>query len=89
MLTKDEMSAVGVPFQMLAPEHDPVFALELRAYAKETIPKLNVPFNYEHFPGVAHGFATRCHEDTAQEEYSLERAKNAAVGWFIQFLHLS
>ena len=88
LLTKEEMDAVGVPVQILAPEHDPVFTPELKAYAQETLPKLNIELDYQHFPGVAHGFSTRCDESSAHEKHSLERAKNAAVAWFGQYLHL-
>ena len=89
LLTKEEMNDVGVPTQILAPEHDPAFVPELKAYAKETIPKLNVAFDYQHFPGVAHGFATRCSDEGSElERNSLARAKNAVVGWFAQHLHI-
>ncbi|KAL8824991.1 MAG: hypothetical protein Q9170_007973 [Blastenia crenularia] len=88
LLTKEEINDVGVPVQILAPEHDYMLTPELKAHANETIPKLNVEYDYQHFPGVAHGFAVRCNEEDEGERRALERAKNAAVGWFGQLLHL-
>lgn len=88
LLTKEEISSVGVPAQILAPEHDPAFTPDMKAFANETIPKLNVEYDYQYFPGVAHGFSTRCDQSNAHEKHSLERAKNAVVGWFAQYLHL-
>ena len=63
LLTKEEINDVGVPAQILAPEHDPVFVPEMKAYANETIPKLNVAYDYQYFPGVAHGFAIKCNDE--------------------------
>lgn len=86
-LTKDEINAVGVPVQIIAPEHDPVFTPELKAYANSVIPTLNVEYDYQYFPGVAHGFSVRCDQSYATQRKAMERAKNAAVGWFVQMLH--
>ena len=88
LLTKEEIDDVGVPVQIIAPEHDPAFTPEMKAYANETIPKLNIEYDYQFFPGIAHGFATRCDQSNAHEKHALERAKNAVVGWFAQQLHL-
>ena len=63
LLTKEEIDDVGVPAQILAPEHDPVFVPEMKAYANETIPKLNVAYDYQFFPNVAHGFAIKCRDE--------------------------
>lgn len=89
LLTKEEINDVGVPAQILAREHDPVFTPDMKAYANETIPKLNVGYDYQHFPGVAHGFSIRCDQGNEHAKHSLERAKNAVVGWFAQYLHLN
>lgn len=88
LLTKEEVDAVGVPVQILAPEHDPAFTPELKAHANSVIPTLNVEYDYQYFPGVSHGFATKCDESDEKQKKALERAKNAAVGWFSQILHL-
>ncbi|KAL9582742.1 MAG: hypothetical protein Q9212_003125, partial [Teloschistes hypoglaucus] len=42
ILTPSEISAVAVPTQILAPEHDPQFTPELRDKANTTIPTLGV-----------------------------------------------
>ena len=87
-LIKEEINAVGVPVQILAPEHDPQFTPELKAHANSIISTLNVDFDYQYFPGAVHGFAVRCDQSDAMKKKALERAKNAAVGWFAQHLHL-
>lgn len=66
LLTKEEINDVGVPAQILAPEHDPVFVPEMRTYANETIPKLNVAYDYQFFPGVVHGFAIKCGDEGSE-----------------------
>lgn len=74
--------------QLLAPEHDPVFTPELKAHANSVIPSLNLEYDYQYFPEVAHGFAVRCDQSNVTQKKALERAKNAAVAWFAQMLHL-
>jgi len=74
--------------QILAPEHDPVFTPELKAHANSVIPTLNVEYDYQYFPGLKHGFSTRGDQSDPKQKQGLERAKNAAVGWFAQMLHL-
>ena len=72
LLTKEEINEVGVPAQIIAPEHDPLFDSEMKAYANATIPTLNVAYDYQYFPGVAHGFAVKCRDDgTDLEKKSL------------------
>jgi len=87
ILTKEEISAVGVPVQILAPETDQMLTPELKEYCNTEIPKLGVEYDYQYFPGLAHGFATRGDKTDAKQRNGLERAKNAAVHWFTQFLH--
>ena len=88
LLTKEEVNAVGVPVQVIAPEHDPALTPELKEYMNSVIPGLNVEYDYQYFPGVSHGFAARADQNNKLERQSLERAKNVAVAWFAQFLHL-
>ncbi len=85
-LTKEEMSNVGVPVQIVAPEIDPQFTAELKAYALAEIPKLGVPFDYQFFPGLSHGFAVRGNREDEDEMNGLQRALRAAVGWFREWL---
>ncbi|KAK4695676.1 hypothetical protein P7C71_g2104, partial [Lecanoromycetidae sp. Uapishka_2] len=87
-LTKEEIDAVAVPVQILASEHDPQFTPELKEYVNKVIPSLNVEYDYQYFPGLIHGFAVRGDQSDPKQKLGLERAKNAAVGWFAQMLHL-
>ena len=82
------MNNVAVPVQILAPENDSTFSPELKAHCNSTIPTLNVDYDYQYFPGLSHGFCVRSNQSNANEKKGLERAKNAAVAWFAQFLHL-
>lgn len=86
-LTKEEIQNVGVPVQILAPEIDPVFTPELKEFSQKTIPSLGLPLDYQHFPGVEHAFSVRGNRADEAEMKALERAKNAAVHWFKQWLH--
>jgi len=86
-LTKEEIDNVGVPVQILAPETDPLFTPELKEYANKVIPTLGVEYDYQYFPEVVHGFAVRGDPNDPKSKKALERAKNAAVSWFIQQLH--
>ena len=81
------MQNVGVPAQVLAPEHDPTFTPELKAFANEVIPTLGVPYDYQYFPGLEHAFATRGDQKNPKEMKGMLRAKNAVVLWMKEFLH--
>lgn len=87
LLTKEEISAVGVPVQILAPETDQMLTPELKEYCNAEIPKLGVEYDYQYFPGLSHGFAVRGDQNNAEQKKGLERAKNSAVYWFSQHLH--
>ena len=50
-LTKKAIDEAAVPVQVLAPEFDPTYTAELGAHTFEVVPKLGVPFGYQHFPG--------------------------------------
>ncbi|KAL9072325.1 MAG: hypothetical protein Q9161_003644 [Pseudevernia consocians] len=88
LTTKEEIDAVAVPVQIIAPEHDPQLTPELKAYVNSVIPGLNLEYDYQYFPGLMHGFAIRCDQNDVKQKKGFERAKNVAVGWFAQFLHL-
>lgn len=85
-LAKVEIESVGVPVQILAPERDPMFTEELKAFSNQVIPTLGVAYDYQYFPGLEHGFAVRGNPDIQGEREGMERAKNAAVLWFRQWL---
>ncbi|PYI03757.1 alpha/beta-hydrolase [Aspergillus sclerotiicarbonarius CBS 121057] len=86
LLTKKDIDEVAVPVQILAPEHDPVYTHELKAYTFQTVLGLGVPFDYQHYPGVEHACFTRGDSNKAGEREAMARGKNAAVSWFRQFL---
>lgn len=87
MLTKEEIQAVGVPVQIMAPEIDPAFTPEFKEFSNRVIPSLGVDYDYQYFPGLVHTFAVRGNRADEAEMKGLERAKNAAVYWFKQWLH--
>lgn len=81
-LTEAEIDAVAVPVQILAPERDHTFTPALKEYCNRVIPTLGVPYDYQHFPGVEHSFATRGNPADPAERRAMARAKDAAVAWF-------
>ncbi|KAH7062581.1 dienelactone hydrolase family protein [Macrophomina phaseolina] len=87
-LTEADIDAVGVPFQVLAPEHDPVYSVELKKRTFEVGLTAGVPFDYQHFPGVQHACFTRGDERVPGERDALVRGKDAAVAWFKRFLEV-
>ena len=88
LLTKEEIDEVGVPVQIIAPEHDPQLTPKLKAYVNTVIPKLSLKYDYQYFPDSAHSFAVRCDQNDAKQKKALERAKNVPVTWCTQFLRL-
>lgn len=85
-LTPEEMSNVGVPVQICAPEIDPQFTAELKAYALKEIPTLGVPFDYQYFPGLEHSFAVRGNREDEAEMKGMQRAMRAGQAWFKEWL---
>ena len=81
-ITKEEISSVSVPIQILSPEHDPQYTQELKDHSNKVIPTLNVDYHYQYFPGMKHGFAAKCNEKDEKEKRALNLAKNAVVYWF-------
>ncbi|KAL4784084.1 Alpha/Beta hydrolase protein [Aspergillus varians] len=87
LTTKADIDGVAVPVQVLAPEIDPVYSAGLKMYTFETLLKKgNVPFDYQHFPGVVHACFVRGDEGKAGEREAMVRGKDAAVGWLRRFL---
>ncbi len=86
-VTKEEIQGVGVPVQICAPEHDQLFTEELKEFSNRVIPTLGVPYDYQFFPGLTHGFSVRGDIRNKAERAGMERAKNAVVLWFRQWLH--
>lgn len=86
-LDKSEIDRLAVPTQVLAPETDPQLTPELKEYCNKVIPARGVPYAYEYFPGLVHGFATKGDIKDAKQKEGLERAKRTVVNWFNEFLH--
>ncbi|KAI0447516.1 putative hydrolase [Xylaria telfairii] len=86
-LVKEDVENLAVPVQILAPEFDHAFPPDLKAYTFETLLKLNLPFDYVHYPGIVHGALVRGSETIAKEREAMASAKNSAVLWFKQHLH--
>lgn len=86
MTTKKDIDEVAVPVQMLAPEMDRAYTAELKSHTFETLQRLNVPFDYQHFPGVAHSCLVRGDENKPGERAAMARGKNATVAWLKQWL---
>lgn len=87
LLKKEDIDTIAVPAQFLAPEHDPVYGAELKTHTFETLQKLGVPFDYQHFPGVSHGCLLRGDDTKEGEREAMVRGKIAAVDWLKHWLH--
>lgn len=91
-VTKEDIEGVGnVPVQVLAPEVDGYFSDELKAFAFQKLVlerkgKEGVHVEWLHFPGQEHGCLTKGSEKVEGERAAMVRGKNAAVGWFTQWL---
>jgi dienelactone hydrolase len=86
-LVEGEIRGLGVPVQICAPQNDSMFPEDLKALCNQVIPTLGIPYDYQHFPGLDHGFAIRGDVRKPAEREGMERAKNAVVAWCRQWLH--
>lgn len=86
LLTKDEIDNLAVPTQINSPEHDPQYTAELKEHSNKVIPTLNIPYDYQYYPGLTHGFAVRGDQSNKAQKDGLERCKNATVHWLAEFL---
>ena len=80
--TKEDISGVAVPIQIIAPEHNPQYTPELKEHSHKTFQMLGISYDYLYFPGRKHGFAVKCEENDAGEKKDMNFAKNAVVYWF-------
>jgi dienelactone hydrolase len=87
LLTHDEIRAVKIPVQIVAPEFDDYMSLEMKAFCNKEIPKAGVVYSYMHFPGVHHGFAGRGDKENPLQKGSLERAGRVMAGWCREWLY--
>jgi dienelactone hydrolase len=73
--------SLGVPTQILAPEHDHHLTPELKNYYNRGIPENNLPYEYVYFPKVSHGFTTRYDKSDKDQKASLrERRDQLSTG---------
>lgn len=86
LLTTADIDGVGVPVQVLAPEMDHVYTAELKLHTFQTLQSSGLPFDYQHFPGVAHACLVRGDAKKDGERAAMARGKDAAVAWIKQFL---
>lgn len=87
MLENADFDNVKVPVQLIAPADDFTFSPELKQYSFEALPKTGVQWEYVHFAGFKHGFASRGDPSNPSQKSGLERAKRCAVNFFNEFLH--
>ncbi|KAJ0418874.1 Alpha/Beta hydrolase protein [Aspergillus carlsbadensis] len=88
MLEPGEIENVGVPIQILAPEVDPMFSPELKEILTRGIPSKGLPYDYQFFPGVEHGFAIMGNRHDRPEFAAMVRGIRCVVAWFKYCLHL-
>lgn len=72
--------------QICATDNDPYLSGELIEYINKVIPTLNIEYDYQFFPGLMHGFASRADTKDPKQVKALERAKNATVSWLQEHL---
>ena len=83
-LTQEEISNIAVPVQIHAPEHDQQFTWELKEHCNKVIPTLGIPYDFQFYPGLEHGFAVR--GETEAEMNAVTRVKDSTVLWLRQHL---
>lgn len=86
-LTEEDVDNIGVPFQILAPEHDFTYSSQLKSYTFNRGLDSRVDFDYQHFPGVGHSCLTRGDVSRPGERAAMERGKEAAVSWLRRYVH--
>jgi dienelactone hydrolase len=86
LLTKEDIDAVSVPTQILAPEVDFAYTEELKGHTWKTLQRNKVVFDYQNFPGVEHACLVRGNPKIDGEREAMARGKDAAVSWFKQWL---
>lgn len=87
LLEKKDMDNLAKPTLIIAPENDPMLTAELKEYANTVIPKIGIPYQYDYYPGLTHGFAVKGDQNDPKQSDGLNRAKDSVVNWFVQFTH--
>ena len=83
MMTEKDINELAVPIQILAPEIDAAFTAELKTHSFETIQKLGLPFDYQHFPGVVHSCFIRGDQHKPGERGAMERGETLSSAGLI------
>ncbi|PYI30304.1 alpha/beta-hydrolase [Aspergillus indologenus CBS 114.80] len=81
LVTEEDIAGVQVPVQVLAPQRDPVYTAQLKAFTVQNLQERGVPFEYRFFPGVEHGCFTRGDEGVPGEREALARGREAVGCW--------
>lgn len=84
---RQSQSTTNTQLQLLGCETDQIFPRERQAFASKTITGLRLEYDYQHFPGLSHSFASRGDPNDARQKCGLEMAKNMVICWFSQQLH--
>lgn len=87
LLDKSEIEGAKVPVQVIAPENDMAYTEELKKYTLETLPKLNINWEYIHFAGLTHGFAVRGDPNNPTTMNGFMKAKRNVVTFANEYLH--
>lgn len=85
--TKEDFEGIGTPTLFLAPEHDAMFPDELKVHAfRCMVEGKRAPFEWVHFPGMAHGCLTKGDIETEGGREAMVKGKAAAVRWWGEWL---
>lgn len=89
LLTEGDIDGTSkaVAVQVLAPEIDFTYTAELKAHTFAKLQELGVAFEYRHYPGVEHACFIRGDEKIEGEREAVVKGKNAAVGFYAEWLH--
>ncbi|PGH05031.1 hypothetical protein AJ79_06918 [Helicocarpus griseus UAMH5409] len=74
------------PLQILAPEQDSEYTVELKKLTFDSFIRSNLDFQYLNFPDTTHGSLAYDDPENRTERQSLVRAKIAVVRWLREFL---
>lgn len=86
-VANEDLENIDTPVMFLVPEIDFMFPDEMKVHAFRTmLGRKKAPFEWVHFPGVAHGCLTKGDEKTDGEREAMAKGKGAAVRWWGEWL---
>lgn len=65
-----------------------MFTEEFKEFANRVIPTKGMAYDYQYFPSLEHSFATKGDLNNEAEKRGLKCAKDAAISWFLEWLHV-